>query len=57
MCSVIKKMSSPSLSIICYKNGFSFVNIPVNFIDDEDNDEDKEEKKVSCFDVLLGRCE
>ena len=34
-------MSMPSLSIVCYKNGFSFVNIPVKLEDDKEKEENK----------------
>ena len=34
-------MSSPSLSIICYKNGFSYVSIPVKLKEVKDKEENK----------------
>jgi len=39
--SVNTKMSMPSLSIVCYKNGFSYMNIPVKLGDDQDKEENK----------------
>ena len=35
------EMSIPSLSIICYKNGLSYVNIPVKLGDVKDEEENK----------------